>query len=713
MKERLIQAGRLVIRLYATSLLIAVLISGANLGLMVYSAAATVRTELNQNWLADLPKTTTITDRHGEPLYYWYQDENRLVMPASAIPVVAKNAVIATEDERFYLHKGVDATAIVRAVRENLTNRTILSGGSTLTMQVVKNMTGDNRPNWQRKIKEAYLATILEERLSKEEILTLYLNMIPVGHNLSGVATASQFYFNKPAGDLTLVEAATIAALPTAPDFYASHPDALRRRRNYVLDRMALTGKISRAEAEAAQAVNTPIKDPIGPLKAPHFVMAVIAELKKEYGENWNSLGLTIRTSLDIPTQMLAEQTVKDRLDVLNQVRAGNVGLTVIEPKTGQVLAMVGSPDYFDKQREGEVNLTLAPLSYGSTLKPLIYALLLEHNHWSPGAIMWDVKTDFPIQGERKPYTPNNYDRRFFGPLTLRQALANSRNVTAVKALQIIGLPTALERLKQFGIESLGNDLSRYGPSLAVGGGGIPLVELLSGYTALANQGRANPAELIIDITDYQGNILKTIEPTNRPVLKPEVAYEIADILQDNAARSRVFGFNSLLVIPGHRVAAKTGTAEDYRSALTVGFTPKVVVGVIVANNDNSPLRPGGSGAMAAAPFFNTFMTRYLANKPDDWFIRPETIAPVEFATVIGKITDLAAPWQSPIDRFNRRIAEVDDPLWNRAVAIGAGKKEDPKEDDRAVVQTSGNRGLAGGRVQANIEAQNSEIKLD
>lgn len=624
--------------------------------------------DLPTNFLDDITKTTTITDREGNVLYYVYKDQNRLFVSGDKIAQVMKDAIIAAEDERFYLHNGLDLVSIARAVEANYKSKGIVSGGSTLTMQLVKNITGDSQTSIQRKVKEAYLATLIEQRFSKAEILTTYLNIVSLGHNLGGVETASRFYFDKSAKDLTLPEAATLAALPTSPEFYATNPDALHRRRNYVLDRMVATGKVSQEEAEAAKATSTPIKEPTIPLKAPHFVMTAIDQLKAEHGEALYTKGLTVVTSLDPKTQTIAEQTVAKNAGVLRNVGAQNVGLVSLDPKTGQVLAMVGSVNYDNKANRGEVNFTTANLSYGSTLKPIITAFLFEKEHMSPGGITWDVKTDFDI-GEAKPYTPQNYDRSFFGPMTWRQALGNSRNIPMIKALIMVGLEDTLKRLVEMGVTSLGTDASRYGPSLAVGGGGIPLIQLTGAYTALANEGKVNPAQLILKTVDYTGKTVKEYQPLNKPVLKPEVAYEVAEILQDNKARERVFGSRSPLVINGKTVAAKTGTAEDYRSALTVGFTPDIVTGVIVANNNNEPLRAGGSGAMAAAPFWNDFMTEYLKDKPNNWFARPQTVVETEFPTVIGRIKDLTAPWQSPSDRFNRRVAEADFASWNRAVA--------------------------------------------
>lgn len=640
---------------------------------------AETEASLPTDFLADIPKTTTITDRDGEVLYYLYKDQNRLVVPSEAISDNLKKAIVAAEDERFYLHKGFDVLSVARALRANIQSQSIVSGGSTLTMQLVKNATGDTRQSWQRKAKEAYLATMVEQRYSKEQILALYLNMVSFGNDIYGAETASHFYFNKPASQLSLSEAATLAALPTSPNFYVNDPEALEKRRNYVLRRMVETGKIDQAQADAAIQEKSAVKPPIIPFKAQHFVTTVIEELERHYGDGLYAKGLTVKTALDIDTQMAAEQTVKDHHKTLRNVAAQNVGLVVIEPKTGQVLAMVGSADFTNKDNRGEVNFTTAPLSYGSAAKPLIMAMLLEKEHWSPGAIMWDVKTQFKIVGEAKPYEPKNYDSKFFGPMKLRDALATSRNIPAIKAVQMIGLQDVLNRFADLGITSLGTDPSQYGPSIAVGGGGIPLIELTGAYTALANEGRVNTPILILQESDYTGKLVREVKPTNKPVLRSEVAYEIADILHDNKARERVFGSRSPLVVPGHRVAVKTGTAEDYRSALTVGFTPDVVVGVIVANNNNEPLYQGGSGAMAAAPIWHDMMKKYLEGKSDNWFTKPETVTETEFQTVLGKVKDLTAPWQSPTDRFNKRVAEMDDPLWNRAVAATSTRKEESK----------------------------------
>lgn len=633
--------------------------------------------------LAGVPKTVSITDRHGEVLYYLFDQQNRLVVDSQSIAKPMKEAIIAAEDERFYGHQGVDIPAIGRAIKENWRQQSVVSGGSTITMQLVKNLTGRNERDWQRKIREAYQATVIEQRYTKDEILTAYLNVVPLGHNLAGVETASRFYFDKPAALLTLAEAATLAALPTAPEFYAANPDALERRRNYVLRRMTESHKIKPAELEAAMNAKTPIRPPLIPLKAPHFTMAVVEQLKNQYGTALMTSGWTVKTTLDLPTQILAEKTINEHKSNLQRVRASNVALVASDPQTGDVLAMVGSADFNDKDNKGEVNFALAPLSYGSTLKPLIYTFLMEKGPWSPGAIMWDVKTKFSLGG-RESYTPQNYDRSYFGPMTIRQALANSRNVTAIKALLMVSLPDTLKRLEQLGISSLGTDASRYGPSLAVGGGGIPLLEMVGAYGALANEGQYRPIRLVKEINGEAMTPADIMANKAETLIKPAVAYEIADILQDNNARSRVFGRQSQLVISQRRVAAKTGTAEDYRSALTIGYTPQVVVGVIVANNNNEPLAAGAGGAMAAAPFFNRFISEYLADKPAVWYERPSEIKDVQFKTVIGPVGDLATDWQSPSDRFARPVAEIDNPLWQAAVtASRTVAKDEAKADEK------------------------------
>ncbi len=652
-------------------------------------ALAATENSLHGDLLKDLPKTTTITDRNGEVLYYLYKDQNRIVVPADQFPKDLRDAVIAVEDERFYAHGGFDPLSFIRALISNSTKHETVSGGSTLTMQLVKNLTGDNRHLIVRKIKEAYLATTLESRYSKDQILGSYLNIVPMGGTLYGMESASRFYFNKPANQLSLNEAATLAGIINSPSRYSNDNNALNERRQYVIGRMVATGKIKEEEAKKISGEQVTLAKAAVPFKASHMVDQVIGELKEKFGNDLYKQGLTVTTTLDLPTQMKAEQTVKDNISVLEQTNATNVGMIVASPKSGDILAMVGSRNYFDKNRDGQVNLTTAPLSYGSTAKSLIYALLLEQEHWSPGAIMWDVKTDFPIKGERKPYQPKNYDLKFFGPMTIREALGNSRNVTAVKAIQMVGLEKTLQRFQDFGITSLGTNPSDYGPSLAIGGGGIPLTQMVGAYTALANGGKVNPTHTINRINNYRGDVLEEYSAPNKEVLKPEVAYEIADILQDNNARTREFGPNSQLVIKDRTVAAKTGTGQDFRTALTIGFTPDVVTGVIVANNDNTPLRSGAAGAMAAAPFFNRFMTQYLADKPNNWFVRPGGVKDIEFASVVGKVRDLAADWQSPTDRFNRNIAEIDDPSWNRAVAVATRPKEEPKPEASPTAEQS------------------------
>lgn len=614
-------------------------------------------------------ESTKILDRNGNLLYAVHGEENRIVLKKEEIPEIVKKATIAIEDKNFYKHFGLDFRGIARAIIYNLTHKgKSIQGGSTLTQQFVKNALLSPKRTLNRKIKEAILAIELEILYSKEDILTMYLNEIPYGSNAYGIEAASRTYFNKGAKELTLSEAALLAALPRAPTYYSpygTHTKELFSRRDYILDRMVDLKFIKKEEGEKAKEEKIAFIPRRESIQAPHFVMWVREILAEKYGEKMVSGGgLKVTTTLDLEKQKLAQEVI-DKWAPVNLKKAGakNAALLSLDPKTGQILAMVGSKDYFDPAIDGNVNCTLALRQPGSAFKPIVYATAFKEE-WAPASVLFDLKTDFG-----GGYSPDNYDEKTRGPVTIRTALANSLNIPAVKMLALVGLDKALKTAKDFGITTL-NQKERYGLSLVLGGGEIKLLELASAYAIFANQGREVTPTPILKIEDQKGKVLEEYkEKQKKEVIAPEIAYEISDILSDNEARAPIFGSRSKLYIEGRKVAAKTGTTDAFRDAWTFGYTPSLVTGVWVGNNDNTSMSgTRGAGAMAAAPIWHDFMEKALKGSSED-FQRPSTIQEVVVDALTGKLPipgaptrkDIFAPWQIPKERaFSKGTVKID-----------------------------------------------------
>jgi len=607
---------------------------------------------------------TQILDRNGNELYAIHGDVKRILIAQNDIPDIAKKATITTEDRNFYKHHGINIKGILRAAWNNITHKkTYLSGGSTITQQFVKNALLDPKKTITRKIKELILTIEIEIMYSKEEILTMYLNEIPYGSNAYGIEAASESFFGKHAKDLNLAESATLAALPKAPSYYSPygiHPDKREARVNYILDSMADLDYISRTEAnvakkEAKELKFVPKKEEIS---APHFVMYVKDLLVDKYGEQTvEEGGLKVTTTLDGNLQKMAEEAVSSgaarRFDAIN---ASNASLTAIDPKNGQIMAMVGSKDFFDQSIDGQVNVAIAERQPGSAFKPVVYATVFK-KEYNPAFTLWDVTTDFGN------YTPKNYDGTTHGPVSMRKALAGSLNIPAVKTLYLAGLDNVLDQAHQMGITTL-NDRNRYGLSLVLGGGEIKLLDLVTAYGVFANNGTLEPTTPFLKIVDAKGKTLeeyKRDKENKKNVLDPQIAYEISSILADNSARSFIFGSNSALAFSDRMVAAKTGTTSEYRDAWTVGYTPQIVAGVWVGNNDNTPMTAGAAGAMAAAPIWHDFMEKALEGKPTEDFAMPSGIEEFTVDKYTNKlpsggetITDIFTSWQIPKDYSNQ-----------------------------------------------------------
>jgi 1A family penicillin-binding protein len=598
--------------------------------------------------------STRIYDRHGRLLYEIIDPHGGAHTPTSLdeIPPACINATISTEDASFYHNPGVDVWAIVRALWINLRGGEILSGGSTITQQLARNLllSPEERTNisLERKLREAILAWRLARTYSKDEILTLYLNETYYGNLAYGVEAAARTYFAKSAAELDLAECAMLAGLPQSPAGYnpLENLDTAKSRQNIVLRLMVKNGYISRQESDLATAEKLSFASAPFPIQAPHFVMYVRGQLEKEFGlEAIYTQGLQVHTTLDLDAQKAAERIVGYRLGQLADTRGGqpernvrNAAVVVIDPKSGEVLAMVGSPDYFDPRIDGAVNATMATRQPGSSIKPLTYAAALDPSRLSPSTgsgrrpltsatMMMDVRSAF-VTREGDPYVPQNYDYQWRGPVLLRQALASSYNLVAVKVLDYVGIEGLTDLARAMGITTF-DDIDRFGLALTLGGGEVRLLELTAAYGAFANGGYRVEPVTITHVEDSQGRTLMrwTAAPEPR-VMDERVAYLITDILSDNFARASTFGEGSPLRI-SRPAAAKTGTTTDWRDNWTVGYTPNLVVGVWAGNADNEPMRHV-SGVMGAAPIWHDVMEVLHKGHPVREFVAPTGIDPVE-----------------------------------------------------------------------------------
>jgi 1A family penicillin-binding protein len=571
-------------------------------------------TKINQRQIV---QSTKIYDRTGQVILYdIHGEEKRTVIPFEEIPQFVKEATIVIEDDNFYHHFGLDWRGILRAAWANLRGQKIAQGGSTITQQFIKNayLGGpQSARTFTRKIKEAILALELERKYSKDEILSFYLNQVPYGSNAYGIEAASQTFFNKPAKELNLAEAALLAALPKAPSYYSpygSHPDELKARQEYILDRMVKFGYITEAQAEEAKKEKLKYASQ-SDLKAHHFVAMVKEYLEEKYSQHYvdiNTAGLKVYTTLDWDLQEIAEEVVAAGVaQNEKKYRASNAALVAIDPKTGQILALVGSKDY----SEDQFNVATSPHRQpGSSFKPFAYAMAFKKG-FNPETIVFDLPTSFGKfgpAGQEKEYKPNNYDLKFRGPVTLRQALAQSINVPSVKVLYLAGVNETINLAQDMGITTL-KDRQRYNLSLVLGGGEIKLLDETAAYGVFATEGIKHPVSLILKIEDAQGNILEEYQDQAIRVLDQQIARQINDILSDEEARAPMFGRHSKLYLPGQPAAAKTGTTQDYSDGWTVGYTPSLVVGVWAGNNDyRKKMRPGAAGLYVAAPIWHEFM---------------------------------------------------------------------------------------------------------
>jgi len=572
----------------------------------------------------EIIQSTKIYDRTGEILLYEiHGGEKRTTISIDKIPDYVKYATIVTEDKNFYSHIGIDIKAILRAALSNLKGKKITQGGSTITQQLIKNTILTPKRTFTRKIKEIILALELERKYSKDEILGFYLNQIYYGSNSYGIESAAETFFNKKASELTLAEAALLAALPKAPSYYSpygSHFKELKKRQEYILDRMAELGYISFSQAKKAKEEKLKFAPINKGIKAPHFVMEVVQYLEKKYGKDYiQKAGLKVITTLDYDLQKLAEEIIS-KYASLNEkkYKATNAALVAIDPKTGQVLAMVGSKDYFDIENQGNFNVATSPFRQpGSSFKPFAYAEFFKKGY-PPSTILFDLETNFG-KYKNKDYIPKNYDNKYRGPISAKEALAQSINVPSVKVLYLAGIKDTIKLAKKMGITTL-NDPNRYGLSLVLGGGEVKLIDEVIAYSVFAQEGIKHPVSYILKVEDSKGNILEKYENISKRVLPSNVAKIINDILSDENARAPMFGSFSKLCLPLPFYASsslpcrpagvKTGTTQDYADGWTIGYTPSLVTGVWAGNNDFKKKMRNGAGIYVAAPIWNEFMTR-------------------------------------------------------------------------------------------------------
>lgn len=575
---------------------------------------------LPTNLSQDFPVSTRLLDRNGNLIYEIYAEKRRSPISLNDLPPYVKNATIAVEDKEFYKHYGFSLTGIARA-GYNIIFKRKLQGGSTITQQLVKVALLSPERTIKRKIREFTLTMLVEGIYTKNQILEMYLNQVPYGSTAYGVESASELYFGKPAKDLTLGEASLLAGLPAAPTRYSpfgTNPELAKDRQQTVLRLMVEDGFISQEEADKARQEELKYAEITAP-KAPHFALWLKEQLADKYGEAVvEKGGLRVTTTLDLDLQNFAQEAVAKEVAKLTKQKVGNGAVIVTRPKTGEILAMVGSKDYFATDEDGKVNVVLAKRQPGSSIKPLNYALALKDEKITPATPLADVPTCFVVAGQPL-YCPVNYDGTFHGLVQARFALGNSYNVPAVRVLALNGIPRFVEFGKEMGLTTL-TDPSDYGLSLTLGGGEVRPFDMAEAFGVFANQGLKVPLTSILKVEDYKGKVLeeaKLDEIEGDRVLSPEVSFLISHILLDNNARTSAFGERSFLNVSGHPEASvKTGTTNDRRDNWTIGYTGQAVVVTWVGNNDNTPMSGAVSGVSGASPIWNKII-KYVLDKSE------------------------------------------------------------------------------------------------
>jgi len=588
-------------------------------------------------------QSTKIYDRTGKVLLYEiYGEEKRTLVSLDSIPEYLKKAVIVTEDSNFYSHIGIDFGGIFRSVLINLGIKELVYGGSTIPQQLIRSTFLTNEKTIGRKIREIVLSLELNRRYPKDQILEWYLNQIPFGSNCYGVEAASQTYFNKSVSEISLAEAATLAALIQAPSRlspFGDHKDDLLIRKDYVLKRLADEGVITKEKAEETKKEEIKFTEKPSQIKAPYFSLWIKQQIADKYGEE--SLmkdGLKVYTSLDWDVQQITEKAAKDGMERNKNYNAYNDGVVVINPKTGEVLAMtVGNGDYYaepypknctpgvDCLFDPRFNVVVGTKNNpgrqpGSAFKPFIYATAFKKGY-NDKSVVVDELTNFGTWGD-KEYIPQNYDGLFRGPVTLRQALAQSLNVPGVKVLlNYAGLDDSIKTAEDLGITTL---KPPFGPAIVLGGWEVKLLEMTSAFGVFATEGLKVPPVSILKIEDQRGNILEENKKTPERVLEKESCRLLNNILSDNDARTPMFGPRSHLYFENYQVAVKTGTTDNFRDCWTIGYAPSLAVGVWVGNNNNESMIRRQPAATVAGPIFHEIMEKVLSQIPKEYFTKPE-----------------------------------------------------------------------------------------
>jgi penicillin-binding protein 1C len=620
--------------------------------------------------------STRIYDRNGKLLYKIYNQENRTLLPLEEIPNHVKQATIAIEDQNFYGHRGFSLRGIARAIRHDFLlreekNTLSLQGGSTITQQLVKNALLTPERTIERKFKEIFLASAVEFIFEKDEILNMYLNQVAYGGTAYGVEEAAQTYFGKSARHLNLAEAALLAGLPASPTTYSpfgANPQLAKKRQVQVLNRMVADNYITQEEAETAKKEILAFAPQAIPIKAPHFVLYVKDELSRRYGQQVvEKGGLQVYTTLDLDVQELAEKAVQKNIEeVEERFNLHNGSALVTKPKTGEILAMVGSVNFWDFKNDGNVNLTTSLRQPGSSIKMVNYAYALEHTDYTPSSILLDTPVSYSNPWET--YTPVNYDGKFKGRVTLKTAFAESRNVPAVKVLNSYGVDKMIEQGKKMGITTW-TEPEKYGLSLTLGAAEVKMTDMAVVFGSVANMGVKKDLTSVKKIVDSQGKVIQDIEKPRslwaamaqkayasdsdsieggEPVVSPFTAWQLIDILSDNAARAPEFGINSPLRIQHNNqdqmIFVKTGTSNDFRDNWTDGCSTEYCVLTWVGNNDNAPMRKIASGITGAAPMWHEIMEEINKNNPGQTFPVPQGMIEVEVCAVNGLLPCKGCP---------------------------------------------------------------------
>lgn len=624
--------------------------------------------------------STQIFDRNGQLLYEIYADQNRTPIVIDDLPDYVKWATISAEDKDFYNHHGVSISGMIRA-SFNILFKQKLQGGSTISQQLVKTALLTPERTVRRKIREFVLTLAVEILYPKDKILEMYLNQIPYGGTAWGIESAAKLYFNKHAKDLNLEESALLAGLLSSPTRYSpfgAHPELAKERQEFVLKRMVEDKHISQEEADNAKNASLNFAPQANKINAPHFVMYVKDQLTEIYGQRAvEQGGLRVKTTLDLDLQNAAQKITSDEVNRLKTAKGLNAGVIVTKPGTGEILAMVGSKDYFATDIQGNYNVTTALRQPGSSIKPLNYALGLLNQTVTPATVLNDLPTCFKVAGQSL-YCPSNYDQTFRGPVQLRFALGNSLNIPAVKMLTLNGLEQFVNLCQKMGLSTI-SDPKKYGLSLTLGGGEVKMTDMAVAFGVFANAGIKQPLTSIIEVTDYTGkNLDKTQIEAGEQVLPEQITYLISHILLDNNARSGVFGTSSYLVIGGHpEISVKTGTSNDKRDNWTIGYNPDILVAVWAGNNENKPVLEVSSGSAGASPIWNKTIRFALGqidaekysqkagksldeikaqkNPPPaapNWPIQPEGIIGASVCAVSGFLPDPANPCPTRFEYF-------------------------------------------------------------